>query len=279
MKITSCAKWILTGEHAVIRGGKAIVFPFRSYENTLDFIPNDSTEIFDEKCPEQIISSLIDLAAAYTKIPKEKFQGRIKIQNSIPIGRGLGSSAALCANIAKLSKFLGYSGDLVALGRHLENKFHKNSSGLDVAASIANKPIVFQHNVIKEFLNLENLPHFTLTYCGKSSLTSECVEKIERLFKLNESKAISLDKDMNSSAELCEKGLKEENFSELAEGINLGNEVFKAWNLYNDELRQVSDILKKKGAVAHKPIGSGLGGYVVALWDHKPNEDSYDLTL
>lgn len=281
MKITSYAKWILTGEHAVIRGAKAIVFPFKNYKSSLKFIPGDCMQILDKRVENshQIIDSLIDIASSFTGILKEKFYGLIKIESSIPIGKGLGSSAALCANITKLSEFLGYQGDLLLLGRYLENKFHKNSSGLDIAASIYNKSIIFQNNKIKEFLNLKNLPHLTLTYCGKTSLTSICVEKIDKLFRSDENKAISLDEDMNTSAELCEKGLQEENLSLLADGINLGNEVFKAWELYNDELKTVADFLRKKGVVAFKPTGSGLGGYVVGLWDHKPSADTYDIYL
>ncbi len=77
---------------------------------------------------------------------------------------------------------------------------------------------------------------------------------------------------MNISVELCIEGLRNYDLEELSEGINLGSQVFKEWGLFNQSLDNTIKNLKRQGALASKPIGAGLGGYVVSLWN-KWNEN------
>ena len=71
---------------------------------------------------------------------------------------------------------------------------------------------------------------------------------------------------MNRSAELCIEGIESCNLDALADGINLGAKIFEEWGLMNDALANAIKDLKEHGAIAAKPIGSGLGGYVVSLF-------------
>lgn len=273
MKISSCAKWILTGEHSVIRGGKAIVFPLKRFRNTVEVLPANSLSVNDNLTENSKINELIERAISFTRMPAQKFMNSYTITSNIPIGAGLGSSAALCANFVKLCITLGYEEDPISLGRFLENEFHKNSSGLDISVAITGVPLVFKNNIVQKRLHLSDMPRFTLTYCGNKSVTSECVEKVQRLFETDSVLAQELDAKMNSSSELCQEGLETQNLQKLTEGIDLGAQVFQAWGLYNDSIKETIADLKLRGALASKPIGSGLGGYIVSLWDRLPTID------
>ncbi|MDR2723825.1 MAG: hypothetical protein LBB25_01290 [Holosporaceae bacterium] len=270
---SSHAKWILSGEHAVVRGGKAIAFPLRCYANSIAFEKGDNISITanSEYSPKTIFS-LVEKACEFLDVPLKEISGYISLKSSIPMKVGLGSSAAICVNIANLFGYYGFCEDILKLARYLEDKFHQKSSGLDVAVVLSDKPIIFSENKIIEFLKPSFWPPMILTYSGKKSVTSDCVNIIKETFRKNEKLALELDDQMNLSSNLCEDALKNSNFHKLRDGIRLGNEVFQRWGLCDSFLFFHMKKLLAAGAVAVKPIGSGLGGYILSLWEDSPEK-------
>jgi mevalonate kinase len=269
----SHAKWILSGEHSVVRGGKAIAFPLRNYTNSITFDKNtDFSIVTDHESLKKTIFSLLKRASKFLKIPLEKISGRIGVTSNIPLKAGLGSSAAICANIANLFRHCGLCDDAAQLARHLEDKFHQKSSGLDIAVAIENKPVIFEKNKIVEFLKPKFWPHFVLSYSGEKSLTSNCAEIVGKVFLKDENFARELDKQMDLASNLCEDAMKTANFDELKEGVSLSNEVFQRWGLSTPSTSLHIKKLLSGGAAAAKPIGSGLGGYILSLWRENPTE-------
>ena len=108
MIFSSCAKWILTGEHSVIRNGKAIVFPYEKFRNILEFTPGNSIELVDCNINDVQFSleNMINNAANFSGLSKSCFVGTYRIDNDIPIKTGLGSSAALCSNFVQVQDHL-----------------------------------------------------------------------------------------------------------------------------------------------------------------------------
>jgi mevalonate kinase len=237
--------------------------------------------IYNGETCNELIQRLIDAAIRITNV--EKLTGTFIIDNNIPIGAGLGSSAAVCANLAKLFKHFGFCDDIIELATNLEDVFHQNSSGVDPAVAVFNRPIVFQNRKVMEVLNIPSWPHLMLSYSGKSSSTSECVKIVNDIFTSNIYNAIELDAQMNEAANLCEIGLKTSDFTALKEGMELGYKVFCGWGLCTPQLKSHIDLLLSNGAMAAKPTGSGLGGFVVSLWKEKPqplnDNDNMCLTL
>ena len=270
---SSSAKWILSGEHSVVRGGKALAFPLRSYTGSITFKKwNDFFITADKEYSRKIILSLLKMALEFIRIPLEKISGHISLKGNIPMNVGLGSSAAICANIANLFKHCGFCEDTLKLAKYLENKFHQKSSGLDVAVALTGKPIIFSNGKIVEFLEPSFWPPMALTYSGKKSRTSDCANIIKEIFLKNEKLALELDKLMCLASNLCEKALKNSDFHALKDGITLGNEVFSRWGLCDPSIYFHIKKLLAMGAVAAKPIGSGLGGYILSLWENSPKK-------
>jgi mevalonate kinase len=169
------------------------------------------------------------------------------------------------------------------LATQLEDVFHQNSSGLDPAVAVVNKPIIFQNRKVVEVLTVPSWPHLVLSYSGESSPTSECVKIVNDIFTHNIETAIELDAEMNEASNLCEIGLKNSDFEALKEGIELGHKIFYRRGLCTPLLESHIKMLLSNGAVAAKPTGSGLGGFVISLWKEKPtlrsNNDNIYLTL
>ncbi len=276
------AKWVLTGEHAVLRGKTALAFPHDTVSLKLTYTNQEKFSITANPFQPQI-RALIGRALDYLGLPADKFEnGEIDIQSRIPIGGGLGSSAALCVAISRLVLWktgapLEKWGDLAT---HLEDLFHGKSSGMDVQVIVESQPILFTMGKKAEVLGLENLPRFELYDSGKRGQTRECIEIVKHWQGKYPHLVIQMDDQMDEATTLAKKGL--ELFSTqpragedlIAKAMNLAQNCFETWGLITPELMEQKHELLKQGALAVKLTGAGLGGFWVALW--RPNSPKLD---
>ena len=155
-KITSSApaKTIFSGEHAVVYGKPSLV-------SALDLRLKFSIWESKKKIKEPAIKYLVDTVFKYLRKEKIKFFKKsfdYQINSAIPIGCGLGSSAAFSvAAVAGLSKFYTgqeFSKEIINnIAYQGEKYFHKNPSGVDVSASCFGGLIFYR----KEFEFLKNI--------------------------------------------------------------------------------------------------------------------------
>jgi len=178
------AKVILSGEHAVVYGKPSLVSAINLRLRFSIWGDIKSTE-------KKSIVFIADLVKKFLKKENIHFQNKnfsCQIESEIPIGQGLGSSAAL--SVAATAAFLRfYSGKkypqetISNLAYQAEKYFHKNPSGVDVAASTFGGLIFFR----KEFEFLKNI----------SSLNFKIPEKIEEnLYIIDSGKAAESTADM-----------------------------------------------------------------------------------
>lgn len=281
---TTNGKWILSGEHAVLRGHPAIVFPLRN--KTLDFqyttfanlkrdtkaqslnISANYFSNYDAKMTE-IISQTIDRAFAIAEINKQDVKGYIEINNNIETGLGMGSSAALCVAIAKWFVAANFIKDTHYFAKTLENFFHGQSSGLDIAAVESERGIYFQQGKYQEIKETWQ-PNWQLSSCGESNITAKCIAKVQDIWQKNPQLAAAIDLKMHESTELAKSALENNNsesFKSLTQSINLANNCFQNWGLITENMQNHMQDLLDKGAKAVKPTGSGGGGLIVSLWE------------
>jgi mevalonate kinase len=83
------AKWILVGEHSVLRGGAAIAFPCSDFSLELKYEPGPTSL-------DPGIRRLLDLLGGPNHV-----SGDLQIRSTIPQGAGLGSSAALSVALTR----------------------------------------------------------------------------------------------------------------------------------------------------------------------------------
>ncbi len=154
---SSCAKVILSGEHAVVYGKPALVCGLNKRLKFSLFPTNKKNYSKPNKDILFISSKVID----YLKKEKIKFNQKkftFKIESQIPIGRGLGSSAALA--VTSVASFLHfYTGKsfnketINNLAFEVEKYFHRNPSGVDNTTSCFGGLIFYR----KEFDFLKNI--------------------------------------------------------------------------------------------------------------------------
>ena len=90
-------KWILSGEHTVIRGGTAIALPHPELYLELNFSPSKQQGLLIKPCSHAPLMKFLIKEILSILDVKEYPNGTLNIYSNIPKGAGLGSSAALCA--------------------------------------------------------------------------------------------------------------------------------------------------------------------------------------
>lgn len=270
-------KWILCGEHSVLRGSGALVFPLKSKSLKLQFTPSEqnlkivASGLHSDQLPF-IFSALIDKAQQILSFDKNKISGQLAIENDIPMGAGLGASATWCV---ALSKFLVSQEieipEVLKLATQLENLFHGESSGVDIAVVAAEQGIYFKRDGTRTPVEFSRQPKFFLSTTGERGLTRDCIEQVQSFIKNNERRGAELDRQMADCVERAREIITNDFTNQtLAKVITQAEACFAEWGLITHEMRTHSDLLKKAGALAVKPTGSGRGGYMLSLWEEAP---------
>lgn len=274
-------KWILAGEHSVLRGCPAIAFPLKNRALNLSFTPSEeplTTEFAGAHGEELrlLFHGVIESATKRAHVP-EPLKGHFHIESSLPVGAGLGASAALCGAIGRWCESQGYvqESDVYEFSRSLEDLFHGESSGVDLAVSLSAQGIYFVRGGERRVLTPKWWPNLYLSYSGARGMTSDCVNKVKRLFETDPDKANGLDLQMREAVVMCEGALTDsspEVFEALRRALSMAGECFNEWGLSTGDLGHHLQELRSAGAAAIKPTGSGGGGYVLSLWKSDPPE-------
>lgn len=266
-------KWILAGEHAVVRGHPALVFPLFSRTLSLSLTTQTASQF-----EFTITSSNEGLKQAATLAMKEalrilgdsaptNLQLNIELTSTIPVGSGLGSSAALSVAIARVFHDLKILPEekLFSFAHNLEDLFHGKSSGLDIAAVLLQKPICFIRGSEPRVLELAWKPELYLSDTGIRSRTKDCVLQVEAM------KRPDLDEAMALAVRLAEAALTQKSGSALlTEALILAESCYEAWGLLPSEAQSLKYTLQRDGASAVKMTGSGQGGFLLSLWQKGP---------
>lgn len=282
----SYGKMILVGEHSVLRGCPALVFPIRSRKLELEYFATDSA--LDLKLSGEhgqdlqlLVWGVLEKAFEKIQISRTSLKGTLKIDSTIPVGAGMGASAALCV---ALTRWLGYLGfvpekDYYEFSRGLEDLFHGESSGVDIAVALTGTGLRFVRDGAKEVFKNNWEPQWYISYSGKRGVTVDAVNKVKALLASYPEKGQQIDQRMSEAVNEAEQALLshgDEGLILLKQAIEKAASCFEDWELNAGMPAEHIQFLKSKGAIAVKPTGSGGGGYVLSLWDRTPPTEIMD---
>src|SRR5690242_13423268 len=110
-------KWVLAGEHSVLKGVSAVALRHLgfgltlTYQSALDADLSSSSKssegealIVEPPNTQTLILEILKSVGDTVSAGGKSFQlpkGKLKIESSIPVGAGLGSSAALCVALTR----------------------------------------------------------------------------------------------------------------------------------------------------------------------------------
>jgi mevalonate kinase len=261
-KGSASGKIILSGEYAVVFGKPGIAVPAKERIEvtwTDDLKKNEVEIVWAE------IESRLEWATYIRKILSflQSFTGPLKgtltINNTIPLGKGMGSSTALV--IAMCRCFLGPQCAKVALS--IENEMTLGNSGLDFAVIWEEKPIYFEHNKEPHIVALPAglLSHTELIDTGTpNETTAELVAWVKNRYESG-----SVNEAIETIGTCTERLLKGEDLKTVMRDHHRAQVALGVVPEVAQQL--ISDIETAGGAA--KVIGAGArtggGGMVLAI--------------
>lgn len=279
----SFGKCILVGEHAVLRGVPSLVVPLKSRSLHLQYEKSNSVLELVLKGDhggdlKALVESVLKKACELKKIPLSSLHGRLTLESAVPVGAGMGASATLCVALTRWLGFLGHvqESEYYEFARQLENLFHGESSGVDIAVALTGEGLRFLRYGDRTALQMNWQPRWYISYSGKRGVTVDAVNKVKSLIAKDPNFGAQVDEQMAKAVAKAEYALAqdaESGFPVLAEAIDLGAKCFEQWDLVAGEPAEHMAWLKASGAAAVKPTGSGGGGYVLSLWKNAPAAD------
>lgn len=265
------AKVHLLGEHAVVYGKPALLAAIdKRILITITFSKIKHIRGIQGYAKE--VRKLLEILEAEIK-KRTKFK-KIKpycimIKSEVPVGSGLGSSAALSVGLtAALLFYLKIPWDkktIFDIAYAGEKFFHGNPSGGDLATVIEGGFLWFRKDFefLKTFSPLpfnphENIKQFILINSGKpEESTKEMVVKVAELKKLFPQK---VDLLFNSQEELTKQmviALKDGNEDSLVECIKFGEKNLEELGVVGEKAQSIIREIEKLGGAAKI---SGAGG-------------------
>jgi mevalonate kinase len=277
----SYGKWILAGEHSVLRGSPALVFPLRSRVLELEY--HNTSQPLELKLEGEhgqelqlLVWGVLEKACEQLKISRSDLNGLLHLHSSLPVGAGMGASAALCVALSRWLGHLGYikAADFYEFSRQLENLFHGESSGVDIAVALSGEGLRFLRHGEQRTIKPSWTPKLYISYSGKRGVTVDAVSKVKDLLAQNPAIGERIDLEMMEAVAMAEKALaqtEEAGLPLLAKALERAGHCFVQWGLNEGAPDKHIAWLRESGALAVKPTGSGGGGYVLSLWDNEPS--------
>lgn len=247
-------KLILAGEHAVVYGYPAVAF-------AVDLGTTATLRRYPGRTHVEKFEHDADLRKAVVCLLGET-GWKVELDTTLPIGRGMGSSAALAVAINRALHDDITDDALFDAAMPVERLFHANPSGLDVAVSVSGGCIRYTKGPPKKLLPLPS-PSWELVVMdtGKAGNTGKLVSgvgarrpgidpQLERIGALVDEAITAMD-DLPTLGAL------------LTENHRLLGEI----GVSTPELDDLVDLALSRGAHGAKLSGAGGGGVVMALVD------------
>ena len=287
--ITSTApgKIILCGEHAVVYGSPAIALPVFEVKTKTTILAHPTANTgevriiapciqldsdlssLENQHPLRLATDLVMLELGITKLQACE----IRINTTIPLAAGLGSSASVTVSLVKaLSSFLGHPLAEDAVNRiafEVEKIHHVTPSGIDNTVITYQAPVFFQKGLPIEHLNIRTSFTLVIADSGSASPTAATVAGVRERWLVNPNHYDSLFYQISEISRqirmiLCEGDLTVNGFL-----LTKNHELLREMGVSTPVLDHLVSSALEAGATGAKLSGGGGGGNIIAIVDEE----------
>jgi mevalonate kinase len=283
IQATAPGKIILFGEHAVVYGRPAIAAPVTQVTATATVTPAAPGSGLTISAPD--LGHAFALSAAPEDNPLAAAARwslahlnqtsppdvRLEVSATIPLGRGLGSGAAISTAIVRaVSTFLGQPlppADISALVYNVEKLYHGTPSGIDNTVIAYEQPVFFIKG--RPIQRLAVTRPFTLVIAdtGIVAPTHKVVGDLRRRWQaapnLYEGYFDEIGALANQARVIIQEGVSPT--AALGKLINENHELLAKLGVSSPELDRLVVTARQAGAWGAKLSGAGWGGNIIAL--------------
>jgi hydroxymethylglutaryl-CoA reductase len=283
---SACGKVILLGEHAVVYGRPALALPIplaveavvrRGGDGVNLVIPRWGLEQKVRSPSTQGVSGI--LAGVLESLGLADKPMTIEVIPHVPRAMGLGGSSALAVAIIRA---LDHAFDLKLdngqinnLAFECEKVAHGTPSGIDNTIATYGVPLLFQRQNAEdsegppkatfEELRLREPVPLVVGMTGKESLTAKTVARVRHAWQKHQARYEDIFDQIAALTQAGVDALRDGQFQELGELMNLCHGYLNALQLSTPELEELVHIAREHGALGAKLTGGGGGGSVIAL--------------
>jgi mevalonate kinase len=255
-------KVLLLGEHSVVYGHPALAASIPRYV-TVDLTPAAETRI---ELPGGMQTPFPLLEAVQGMAREAGFQGSFyaRLQSEIPLGSGLGSSAALGVALARALKPACTVEEAAALAMRIERVLHGAPSGVDPAACAREGVIFFTRGQPPRVEAVRGSAFIAIALSGIARGTHSTVLPLAERRK-NDARIDPLLARLGDLARdgrvLFERG----DLDGLGAAFDDAHVVLRDLGVSCAELEEVVAALRRAGALGAKLTGAGGGGAAIGL--------------
>lgn len=292
MKVLAPGKLILSGEHAVVYGHPALAMAVNRYVTataTPQQAPHVSFDLSDLSYQRQFSLSTLDAIKNRIKQKYHRFVGgefkirdvlqkpvelaqvalslffemlnikltqgvKIHIESTIPIGCGMGSSAATVLSIVHaVANHLDMTLTpemILRLGLEAENMQHGHSSGLDLQVSLHGGCLYIKDGQIHQ-RNVPAVPMYLVNTGSPASTTGECVESAATYFKTSQ-----IGNEFAAVTEAMDVALQAGNIQTVQQTVHANHALLVRIGVVPDMVQQFISSVQTIGGAA-KICGAG----------------------
>ncbi|TXD33958.1 mevalonate kinase [Lujinxingia vulgaris] len=266
-------KLILFGEHAVVHGYAAVACGLPL--GAVACVRHGRSEAFRVDHPAGSFlaeGKVLEAARGIVErfgLTLEALDGHVRLE--VPVGAGMGSSAALAVALARAAHKLSGRGDAKTVEEAVsfaEGLFHGRASGIDQSAALGGGVFAFKRDAAGGPPTLEPVRAPTLrlvvAQVAPSASTAEMVAGVSALAERRRATAAVFEAIGQVAAE-GRQALEAGDLQAVGEYMNINQGLLAALGVSIPAIDEACHLARGAGALGAKLTGAGGGGCVVAL--------------
>ncbi|MBI1878662.1 MAG: mevalonate kinase [Chloroflexi bacterium] len=280
---TASGKIILFGEHAVVYGRPAIAVPVADVQAKAVLQPANTGAGFRIIAPDLGRDYLLTRAGpadplatiVQATLPKlnqaHPPDATLEISSTIPLGRGLGSGAAISTAIVRvLALFFNQSlvpAEVSALVYEVEKLYHGTPSGIDNTVIAFEQPVYFMKGHPIQRMRVKHPLTLVVGDTGIVAPTHTVVGDLRRRWQADPERYEGYFDEIGVIVNQARVAIEEARLGLMAVGelMNENQELLEALAVSSPELERLIKAAHQAGALGAKLSGAGRGGNMIAL--------------